>query len=166
MPDAILVETYMDNITRCYALCDRRAPEISVIRERCLDFISNLPSIGFGDVRRLFDLARANFAPVPNLKNLSDAIPLLNGERESSRIRRIGSPASATLIQRINRTEALKMFAERSGTYDEYMADPAAYAYRHGAELRAIYDYDNAPPPGCCAGLNELHMSVLKRERR
>ena len=157
MPDAILVETYMDNITRCYALCDRRAPEISVIRERCLDFISNLPSIGFGDVRRLFDLARANFAPVPNLKNLSDAIPLLNGERESSRIRRIGSPASASLIQRINRTEALKIFAARTGTWSEYVSDPSAYASAHYAEICAAYDYCDAPPPGCCPELNALH---------
>ena len=159
MPDAILVETYMDNITRCYALCDRKAPDISVIRERCLDFISNLPSIGFGDVRRLFDLARANFAPVPNLKNLSDAIPLLNGERESPRIRRIDSPASATLIQRINRAESMRIYAVRTGTFDEYIADPYAYSCEHMGELRAIYDYDNAPPPGCCAGLNELHIN-------
>lgn len=156
MPDALLVEAYMDNITRCYALCDRKAPDISVIRERCLDFISNLPSIGFGDVRRLFDLARANFGPVPTLKNLSDAVPLLNGERESFRVPRIGR-ADDTQMQKINRAEALKIFAQRNGAYDEYMADPAAYAYRHGAELRAIYDYDSAPPPGCCAGLNDLH---------
>lgn len=155
MPDALLVETYMDNITRCYALCDRKAPDISVIRERCLDFIANLPNVKFGDVRRLFDLARANFGPVPTLKNLSDAVPLLNGERESFRVPRIGR-ADDTLMQKINRAEALKIFAQRNGAYDEYMADPSAYAYRHGAELRAIYDYDSAPPPGCCAGLNEL----------
>ena len=156
MPDALLVETYMDNITRCYALCDRRAPEISVIRERCLDFISNLPTVGFGDVRRLFELARTNFAAIPTLKNLSDAIPLLNGERESARIRRIGSPASATLIQRINRAESMRIYAVRTGTFDEYIADPYAYSCSHMGELRAIYDYDNAPPPGCCAVLNEL----------
>ena len=159
MPDTILVEAYMDNVMRCYVLCDRKAPEISVIRERVLDYIANLPKIKFGDVRRLFDLARANFGPVPTLKNLSDSVPLLNGERESFRVPRIGR-ADDTQMQKINRAEALKIFAERSGTYDEYMADPSAYAYRHGSELRAIYDYDNAPPPGCCAGLNELQKHI------
>ena len=26
MPDTILVEAYMDNVMRCYVLCDRKAP--------------------------------------------------------------------------------------------------------------------------------------------
>lgn len=155
MTDAILVEAYMDNVMRCYVLCDRKAPDISVIRERVLDYVANLPNVKFGDVRRLFDLARANFGPVPTLKNLSDAVPLLNGERESFRVPRIGR-ADDTLMQKINRAEAFRMLAQRNGAYDEYMADPSAYAYRHGDELRAIYDYDRAPPPGCCAELNAL----------
>ena len=156
MIDRIMTEIYAKNIARCYAICDRKLPEEYAITERAEDFAENIRGVGFGDVRRLFDIARSNFNPIPTLKNLSDSVPLLNGEREAMKIHRIESPASATLMQRLNRAEALKIYAARTGTWSEYVSDPSAYASAHYSELRAVYDYDNAPPPGCCAGLNEL----------
>ena len=213
MIDSILIEAFMDNIERCYSLCDRKVPEPAVMRERALDFIANLKGIGFGDVRRLFDIARANFAPVPNLKNLSDSVPMLNGEKASlaiPRVSRIGydkstmsaeeraawnvwmkqmtsalcrgaekpynvgafgfdqhtgrierkrypdapKPQASTLVKRINRREAAKMYAICIEKHEEYMSDPVAFFGAHEQEIRAVYDYDNAPAPAMNPALN------------
>ena len=152
--NSALYDVVCNEYERSYVLADKPV-DLKAISVKTVDVCHALPKLSPNDVEPLFLIARKNFAAIPQVRHLSDSVPMLNAEREACKFHR-ALPPSDTLMQRINRAEAMKIYASRTRTYDEYMANPYAYSCEHMGELRSIYDYDNAPPPGCCAGLNEL----------
>lgn len=153
--NSALYDVVCNEYERSYVLADKPV-DLKAISVKTVEVCRALSKIAPRDVAPLFVIARRTFAAIPQVRHLSDSIPTLNAEREASKFRR-ALPPSDTLMQRINRAEAMRIYAARTGTEDEYMTNPYAYSCEHMGELRSIYDYDNAPPPGCCAGLNELH---------
>lgn len=91
-----------------YKLADRQIPDQATIRAKALDASKNL-RIEDKLIHRLFEIARADFSPVPSLRDLTNSIPRLNGEKLS-------------VINRKNRNRLMAPNNERTLNDKEYEA--------------------------------------------